>query len=93
MRIYKGFAVLAGAVALSVGAAVPASAEFFSCHDKPGQLLYSYNGTPASYGRHTPRRYSRNGYRAYGSASHARYYRAGALRATYFRSQRYWNGR
>ena len=93
MRIDKGLIVLAGAVALSIGAAAPASAEFFSCRDKPGQLLYSYNGTPDSYRSHSPRRYSNSGYRAYGSASHARYYRAGSSRATYFRSQRYWNAR
>jgi len=93
MRIYKGFAVLAAAVALSISAAAPASAEFFSCRDKPGQLLYSYNGSPASYGSHVPRRYSSSGNRAYGSVSHARYYRAGASRATYFRSRRSWNNR
>ena len=87
MRIYKGLGVLAGVAALSLAAMAPASAEFFSCHDKPGQLLYSYNGTPDGFRSHS--NYSRaRSSRAYGStdyAAHTRYYRAGSSPATYNR--------
>ena len=93
MRIDKGLGVLAGVAALLVAAVAPASAEFFSCRDKPGQLLYSYNGSPDSYRSHG------RGYRSYGSASsdgysaRARYDRAGSSRATNFRPGRSWHDR
>jgi hypothetical protein len=99
MRIDKGLAVLAGALALSLAAAAPASAEMFTCHDKPGQVLYSYNGSPDSYRSHSPNRrsygYGRaSGSQAYGSATQTRYYRAGSSqRASYFDRQRSWNDR
>ena len=49
MRIYRaGFGLLAGILVLSFGSAAPASAEFFGCHDKPGQVLAVYGGTPGS---------------------------------------------
>jgi DNA topoisomerase IB len=91
MRIDTGFALLAGVLALTLGAVAPASAEFFGCHDKPGQLLYSYSGTPRSY--HSHHSYSRDSaYRSSGTtddyAAHTRYYRAGSSRATNYRSQR-----
>ena len=35
-----------GILALTVAAAAPASAEFFNCNQRPGQLLYSYSGSP-----------------------------------------------
>jgi len=93
MRIYRaGFGFLAGILALSFTWAVPASAEFFGCHDKPGQVLAVYGGTPGSY-------HSRN-YSSYGSsrysddyAAHTRYHRAGTRHATDYRSQHYWNDR
>jgi DNA topoisomerase IB len=95
MRIYKGLSVLVGVAALSLTVVAPASAEFFSCRDKPGQLLYSYNGTPDSYRSHNP--HSRaSAYRSYGSSeysAHTRYYRAGSSHATDYRSQRYGNDR
>ncbi len=98
MRIDKGLVVLAGALALSLAVAAPASAEMFTCHDKPGQVLYSYSGSPDSYRSHSPNRgtysYGRaSGSQAYGSATQTRYYRAGASRASYFDQQRSWNDR
>jgi hypothetical protein len=78
---------------LVVAFTAPASAEFFTCSQRPGQLLYSYSGTPDQYAgrRHhysAPRYYSR---------SASRYYRAGSSRyrrhATYYSDRRYWNGR
>jgi hypothetical protein len=42
--------LLGGILALSLGAVSPASAEFFNCNQKPGQLLYSYSGSPSDYG-------------------------------------------
>ena len=95
MRIDKGLGVLAGVAALSLVSVAPASAEFFSCRDKPGQVLYSYDGTPDSYRSHRPSS-SSSAYRSYGSneySAHTRYYRAGASHATYNRSQRYGNDR
>jgi hypothetical protein len=93
MRILSGFGLLAAISALTLGAVAPASAEMFTCHDKPGQVLYSYSGTPDSY--RSRRNYSRAGDSSYASttdyAAHTRYYRAGSSRATYYRSQRYWN--
>jgi hypothetical protein len=104
MRIYKGFMFLAGVAALSMGAVAPASAEFFGCHDKPGQVLYSYNGSPSDF---RDRSYNSGGYShysgssSYGSSSsysedsggNTRYYRAGSSHATNYRSPRYRNDR
>ena len=51
-----------GALALSLSTAAPARAEFFGCNDKPGQLLYSYNGPATAYhsrrATHSSRRYT-----------------------------------
>jgi hypothetical protein len=86
------FGLLALIGTLMVAFSVPASAEFFTCSQRPGQLLFSYNGTPDQYIRRqhhysTPRHYSRT----------SRYYRAGSSRyrrhATYYGHSRYWNGR
>jgi hypothetical protein len=75
---------------LMVASSVPASAEFFGCNDRPGQLLYSYTGTPDAYIRNqhryrTPRDHSHH----YSSSSRSRHWR----QATYYGDLRYWNGR
>jgi len=87
MRIGRaGYGLLAGSLALGIGAG-PASAELFTCHDKPGQVLYSYSGTPGGYhGRNYSRWRSTDDY-----AAHSRYYRAGSSHATYERSRRSWD--
>jgi hypothetical protein len=36
-------------LALTLGASAPASAELFNCHQRPGQVLYSYSGSPGQY--------------------------------------------
>jgi len=78
-----GYGLLAGALALGLSAA-PAAAEMFTCHDQPGQVLYSYNGTPSDYrSRNYSRRRSTDDY-----AAQTRRYRAGSSRASYYRSQR-----
>jgi len=38
------------ASALTLAASAPASAELFTCHQRPGQVLYSYSGAPGQYG-------------------------------------------
>lgn len=38
------------ALAVTLGASAPASAELFTCHQRPGQVLYSYGGSPGQYG-------------------------------------------
>ncbi len=92
-----GLLVLIGALVVAFSG--PASAEFFTCSQRPGQLLYSYSGTPGQYSgrRHSysaPRAYSAP--RRYSRAS-SRYYRAGSSRyrrhASYYGGARYWNGR
>jgi hypothetical protein len=84
MRIVAiGLGLLLGALVLSVGVTVPASAEFFGCHDRPGQLLYSYKGTPSEFHDRNssnsrfansyaaqPRRYSRSRVIYYGSRNY-----------------------
>ena len=45
-RISSLIGLAAAIGALGIVSAAPASAEFFGCNDRPGQLLYSYNGTP-----------------------------------------------
>ncbi len=84
------FGLLALIGGLVVASTVPASAEFFNCNQRPGQLLYSYNGTPDQYtGRQ--RRYSTPRY----SSSYNRYYapRSQRRHSTYYSDTRYWNGR
>jgi hypothetical protein len=97
MRILSAFGLLAAILVLTLAAATPASAEFFGCQDKPGQVLAVYNGTPGSY--HSRNNYSR-AYRSYGSsrytddyAAHTRYYRAGSSPAADFGSERSWHDR
>lgn len=92
MRIHWArLGLLVVTLALGLGAA-PAAAEMFTCHDKPGQLLYSYNGTAGDYRGRNHSSYSRSRYSDDQSAR-TRYYRAGAAHATYFRSRHYWNDR
>ncbi len=90
MRINTvGIGLLAGLAMVGLSA-FPAAAEDFTCHDKPGQVLYTYNGTPSQFHDRGYRRgassYASTRYTT-GSA-HRRHYRAGA-RATYYRSRRY----
>jgi hypothetical protein len=81
-----GFGLLLAA--LSLGATVPASAEFFNCNQRPGQVLYSnsYSGSPGQYSgsRTTSSRYT-----ASYSASRSRY----QAHASYSGSRHYWNDR
>ena len=82
-----GLLALIGALVVLAG---PASAEFFTCTQRPGQLLYSYNGTPDQYisrqRRYSTPRYSPSYSRSYSSRSHRRNTR-------YYGDTRYWNGR
>jgi hypothetical protein len=82
--------LLGGILALTCGAVSPASAEFFNCHQKPGQVLYSYNGSPSDYGSRRSgysSRYSRSDY--YPQSSRRNY----QSHATYSGSRRYWDDR
>lgn len=45
-------------VALGLGAATPASAEFFGCNDKQGKVVASYIGPPSAYRARASRRYT-----------------------------------
>lgn len=83
------FGLLALIGALMAASVSSASAEFFTCNQRPGQVLYSYTGTPGQYvgrqRRYSPRRYS---------SSSSRYYTTPRRRhATYYSDTRYWNGR
>lgn len=77
-----------GILALTAAAA-PASAEFFNCNQRPGQVLYSYSGSPSNYGSRTasPSRRYTSDYSA--QSSHQRY----QAHATYFGSRHYGNDR
>ena len=72
---------------LSLAATVPASAEFFNCNQKPGQVLYSYSGSPSQYGGRTssPRYTS-----SYSAQSSRQRYQA---HASFFASRHYGNDR
>jgi hypothetical protein len=86
MRIAAtGFGLLI--LALAMGAVTPASAEFFNCNQKPGQLLYSYSGTPSQYGS---RSYSRHYTNDYSAQSSRRRYQS---HATYSGSRHHWDDR
>lgn len=77
-----------GLLALAA-AASPASAELFNCHQKPGQVLYSYNGSPANYGSRSSsasHRYTSD----YSAQSSRQRYQA---HATVFGSHHYGNDR
>lgn len=76
-------------LALSLAATVPASAEFFNCNQKPGQLLYSYSGSPGNYGSRSAssgRRYTSD----YSAQSSRQRYQA---HASFFGSRHYGNDR
>lgn len=85
------FGLLALIGALMVVSAAPASAEFFTCNQRPGQLLYSYNGTPDRYIRRE-RRYSTPRYSSSSRGYSSTRYRQ-RRHGTYYSSSRYWNGR
>ena len=90
MRIDRaGYGLLAGSLALALSAA-PAAAELFTCHDRPGQVLYSYSGTPSDYHGRQNYSYSRRRYTE-DYAAHTRYYRAGSSHASFYRSRRSWD--
>jgi len=74
------------ALALTLGAVAPAWAEFFNCNQRPGQLLYSYNGSLGDYGRQT---YSRRYTNEFAAQSTRRSYQ----HAAYFGARHYWNDR
>ena len=79
-----------GILALTVAAA-PASAEFFNCNQRPGQLLYSYSGSPSNYGsRSASSGASRHYTSDYSAQSSRQRYQA---HATYFGSRHYGNDR
>lgn len=80
------FDLLALAGALLAAFSVPAAAEFFSCKDRPGQLLYSYTGTPDQYIRRQHRSSAPHYRHRYTPPRHSR-------RAAYSGDARYWNGR
>jgi len=83
----SGFGLLV--LALSLAATAPASAELFTCHQRPGQVLYSYNGSPGQYGSRSytsSPRYSSS----YAAQPSRRSYQT---HATYFNARHYWNDR
>ena len=80
-----GFGLLI--LALCLGTTVPASAEFFNCNQRPGQLLYSYSGSPSQYGS---RSYSRRTISDYSAQRSRPRYQA---QASYFGARHYWNDR
>ena len=88
MRINTtGFGLLAAVAALTFGT-LPASAEFFGCHERSGRVLYSYNGTPSSYGtRSYSSRYTHE------FAAQSSRYRVSHSRVTYVGSRHSWNNR
>jgi len=76
-----------GLLILALVAATPASAEMFTCHDKPGQVLAVYNGSPNNLGG---RSYSRRYTSDYSAQSSRQRYQA---HASYINSRHYWNDR
>ena len=90
-RILSLFGLLALIGATWVVSSAPASAEFFGCNDRRGQVLYSYSGTPDAYMRRSRRsstpRYSSPYSNDYSARPRARRH------ATYSSDTRYWNGR
>jgi hypothetical protein len=47
------------ASALTLGVSAPASAELFTCHQRLGQVLSTYSGSPGQYGnRSSSQRYT-----------------------------------
>jgi len=85
------FGLLALIGVLMAVSSAPASAEFFNCNQRPGQLLYSYTGTPDQY-LSRQRRYSAPRYQS--RASHSYSTRSQRRRtSSYYGDTRYWNGR
>jgi hypothetical protein len=82
--------LVAVGLALSASVVTPASAEFFGCNgtDRPGRVLYGYNGTPATYGA----RYARGRY-THDFAAQSRPRRTHVTHVTYDASKRYWDER
>ena len=79
----KGIGLVALAAALTF--ATSASAELFTCHQRPGQVLYSYSGAPGQYGSRSSS--SRSYTTSY--SSRTRY----QAQASYSSSRHYWNDR
>jgi hypothetical protein len=80
-----GIGLVAVGLALSAGAATPASAEFFGCNgtDRPGRVLYSYSGAPRAYGtRYSGARYTHD----FAAQSRPR-----RTHVTYYAQKRYWH--
>jgi hypothetical protein len=73
--------------AFALGSMTPAAAEMFTCHDRPGQVLAVYNGTPGQFGSRAATNYRSSRY----AGSYAGY-RAGRTRLTE-NSRRYWDDR
>ena len=73
-------------LALALGATAPASAEMFTCHQRPGQLLYSYSGSASQYGNRSSISRSTSNF----SVSSQRQYQA---HASYTGSRHYWTDR
>jgi hypothetical protein len=88
-RILSLFGLLALIGATWVVSSAPASAEFFGCNDRRGQVLYSYSGTPDRYVQRR-RRYSAPRYSYSNSYAAQQRHRR---HATYYGDSRYWNGR
>jgi hypothetical protein len=80
------FGLLALVGVLVAASSIPAAAEFFNCNQRPGQLLYSYTGTPDRYVRRQPHYSAPRSSQRYTTQQHRR-------RATYSNEARYWNGR
>ena len=81
------FGLVAGISALTFGAVTQASAEMFTCHDRPGQVLAVYNGSSSQYGsRSYSRRYSSD----YSAQRPRPRYQA---HVSYYSSRRSWNDR
>lgn len=83
-RSLFGLLMLVG-VLLAVSS-IPAAAEYFSCNQRPGEVLYSYTGTPDQYIRRQRRISARQFGHRYTAPRHRR-------RATSYGAARYWNGR
>jgi hypothetical protein len=75
-------------LALTVGFAAPAMAEFFGCKDTRGQVLYTYGGSPDQY---SSRGYSRRTTREYAAQPSRRRY--SNQRVTSYSTRRYSNDR
>jgi hypothetical protein len=75
-------------LASTLGASAPASAELFTCHQRPGQVLYSYSGSTGQYGNR-----SSSSSQRYTSDFAASSRRQSQTHATSGSSRHYWNDR